>query len=135
MGPKTSRDFQKAAWQRFNTAVFLLENKYTLDAEYLGGYSIECSLKALILEKSAVPDRPSTLKDISSGAHMHRSEVLLGVLRDLGIKVPGKLAKRYPGRAWSTDLRYETGHRDTGEVRGFLKTAKATLEWVEGQLS
>ena len=35
---------------------------------------------------------------------------------------------------WSTDLRYETGRRDTGETVAFLKTAKMIFEWVEGHL-
>jgi hypothetical protein len=126
MPPKTGRDFQKAAAQRFTTAEFLLGHKYTLDAEYLGGYTIECSLKALILEKTPVADRQARLKEICAGAKNHRPEVLLGVLRDLGLQLPLALAKRYRRLAWSTDLRYETGHRDTGETRAFLKTASET---------
>lgn len=35
---------------------------------------------------------------------------------------------------WTTDLRYETGRRDTGESIAFLNTAKAIDDWVEGQL-
>ncbi len=35
---------------------------------------------------------------------------------------------------WATDLRYETGRRDTGETIAFLKMAKAIYEWVEDQL-
>ena len=46
MPPTTSRDFQKAAAQRLTTAETLLREKHTLDAQYLGGYTVECSLKA-----------------------------------------------------------------------------------------
>lgn len=134
MPPTTSRDFQKAAAQRFTTAEFLLRHKYTLDAEYLAGYTIECSLKALILEKTAAEERPVRLEAIRSGAKMHRPEVLLGVLRDLGVVLPLALAKRFRRQTWSTDLRYETGRRDTGETRAFLRTAQETYQWVEGQL-
>lgn len=35
---------------------------------------------------------------------------------------------------WTTDLRYETGRRDTGETRAFLNTAKAIYDWIEGLL-
>lgn len=41
--------FQRAAGQRFTTAEFLLRHRYALDAMYLAGYTIECTLKALIL--------------------------------------------------------------------------------------
>jgi hypothetical protein len=36
--------------------------------------------------------------------------------------------RRFDG---TTDLRYETGRRDTGETTGLLKTAKAIYDWVE----
>ncbi len=137
MPPTSSRDFQKAAAQRLIAAETLLRAKLSLDARYIGGYTIECSLKALILERTLAPDRVETLGKISSGAKMHRPDILLGELRRLGAPpLPLELARRLrPGRFdWATDLRYETGRRDTGETTAFLKTAKSIHDWVEGQL-
>ena len=134
MRPTTSRDFQKVAGQRLTTAETLLREKLTLDAQYLGGYTVECSLKALILHRTRDPDKPDKLKRITSGVKMHRPDVLLGELRDLGISLPLEIAKRMRRFDWTTDLRYETGRRDTGETIRFLKTAKAIYDWVEGQL-
>src|SRR5438034_11559735 len=114
MQPSTSRDFQKAAAQRLLTAEFLLRNKHTLDAMYIGGYTVECSLKALILERTAAVDRLDRLRAITSGAKMHKPEVLVGVLRDLGILLPLKLARRLRKATWTTALRYEIGRTDTG---------------------
>jgi hypothetical protein len=48
MPPTSSRDFLKAASQRLNAAETLLRENVTLDAQYIGGYAVECSLKALI---------------------------------------------------------------------------------------
>lgn len=134
MPPSTSRDFQKAADQRLTAAETLLRLKLTLDAQYLGGYAAECSLKALILHRTPDPNKPKKLRQITSGAKMHRPDVLLGELRDLGIAIPRELAKRMRRFDWTTDLRYETGRRDTGETVAFLKTAKTIVDWVEGQL-
>ena len=134
MPPTTSRDFQKVAGQRLTTAETLLREKLTLDAQYFGGYTVECSLKALIMHMTANPDKPDKLKRITSGAKMHRPDVLLGELRNLGISLPLEIAKRMRRFDWTTDLRYETGRLDTGETIGFLKTAKAIFDWVEGQL-
>lgn len=134
MPPKTSRDFQRAALQRLGTAEFLLNNTYTLDAQYLAGYTVECSLKALILEVTPVTDRADQLKNLYSGAKMHRPEVLLDILRTKGIRMPLILVRRFRRFVWSTDLRYETGRRDKGETRAFLKTAQETYEWVEKTL-
>jgi HEPN domain-containing protein len=134
MPPTTSRDFQKVAAQRLNTAETLLREKLTLDAQYLGGYTVECSLKALILHRTADPDKPSVLKRLTAGATMHRPDVLFGELRNRGIVLPVEIAKRMRRFDWTTDLRYETGRRDTGETVALLKTAKTIYDWVEAQL-
>lgn len=134
MPPTTSRDFQKAAAQRLIAAETLLREKLTLDAQYLGGYAVECSLKALILHQTADVKKPGVLRRITSGAKMHRPDVLLGELRKLGTSLPLEIAKRMRRFDWKTDLRYETGRRDTGETVAFLKTAKTIYDWVEGQL-
>ena len=83
MPPTTPRDFLKVAAQRLTTAETLLREKLTLDAQYLGGYTVECSLKALILHRTPDPDKPEKLKRLTSGAKMHRPDVLLGEVRDL----------------------------------------------------
>lgn len=115
-------------------AEVLLRNGITLDAQYLGGYAVECSLKALILHLTPGPDKLSMLERLARGAAMHRPEVLLGMLRTMGIVLPLKLAQRMRRFDWAVDLRYETGRRDTGETRALLKTAKAIYDWVEGKL-
>ena len=134
MPPTTSRDFQKVAGQRLTTAETLLREKLTLDAQYFGGYTVECSLKALILHGTPDAEKPDQLKRITHGAPMHRPEVLLGKLRILKFPLPLEIAKRMRRFDWTTDLRYETGRRDTGETIAFLKTAKAIFDWVESQL-
>jgi hypothetical protein len=134
MTPATSRDFQKAAAQRLTTAQVLLREKLTLDAQYLGGYTVECSLKALILELTPTDGKVDKRSEITAGAKMHRTDILLGELRDLGVVLPLDIARRMRRFKWSTNLRYETGRRDTGETTAFLTTARAIYDWVEGQL-
>ena len=134
MPPKTSRDFQRVAAQRMTAAETLLRERLTLDAQYIGGYTVECSLKALILHLTPGSDQADKLARISSGANMHKPEVLLGELRDLGTALPLAIANRMRRFDWTTDLRYETGRRDTGETVAFLRTAKTIHDWVEGQM-
>lgn len=134
MPPIASRDFLKVAGQRLTTAEVLLREKLTLDAQYIGGYTVECSLKALILLWTPDEDKPATLGRITSGSTMHRPDVLLGMLRDLGLALPLEIAKRMRRFDWTTDLRYETGRRDTGETIAFLNTAKAIYNWAEEKL-
>ena len=134
MQPKTSYDFLKVAQQRLNAAETLFAADLTLDAQYVGGYAVECSLKALILEKTPMADRESKLKLFSSGATMHGSETLLSELRKLGVSLTTELAKRMRRFDWTTDLRYETGRRDRGETRWFLRTCVEILNWVKEQI-
>lgn len=134
MPPRTSRDFLRIAAQRFATAEVLLREKLTLDAQYLGGYTVECSLKALILHRTPDSDLQDKLERITAGGKMHRPEVLLEELKKLGVELPRGIAKRMRRFDWTTDLRYETGRRNTGETTGFLRTAKVIFDWVEGQL-
>jgi HEPN domain-containing protein len=132
--PTSSRDFQRAARQRLTTAEFLLGNSYTLDAMYLAGYTVECTLKALILERTPIAEQAEMLKKITSGQRMHDVETLGGILKNLGRPIPLALVKRLRRSGWSTALRYETGRKDTGETRGFLRIAKEVYDWVEDQL-
>ncbi len=134
MPPVMPRDFLKVAAQRLTTAETLLREKLTLDALYLGGYTVECSLKALILHRTPDSEKPEKLNRLSSGARMHRPDVLLGELRSLGTELPLEIARRMRRFDWTTDLRYETGRWDTGETIAFLKTAKPINDWVEDQM-
>jgi HEPN domain-containing protein len=133
--PSSSRDFLKAAGQRLTTAQFLLANSgYTLDAMYIGGYALECALKALILEKTPPAEKSDRLTRITSGAVMHRYDVLAGMLKDMGTVFPSDLARRLRKSNWSPELRYQTGRLDPGETRAFLKTVEAIYQWVKGEL-
>ena len=134
--PTSDRDFLHAGEQRLSTAEFLIMNKgNTLDAYYLTGYAIECSLKALILFLTPEELKSSQLVRITSGAAMHRYDTLLGILRESGVVLPLDIAKRFRRFPWSTTLRYETGRKPTGEANGFIKTAILTGKWVKEQIS
>lgn len=136
MQATTPRDFLKVALQRLTAAEAILETlRLTLEAQYIGGYSVECSLKALILEKTPEADRPGILDRLTHSATYHRAEVLLDRLRERGVFLTVELAKRMRKFDWTTSLRYETGRKDTGETYGLLRTARTIYQWVEGQIS
>ncbi len=131
--PLSSFDFRQAARQRLDTAQLLYEHRRTLDAMYLAGYAIECSLKALILHHTPAADQSSVASKISRGSKMHRHEVLLELLpRD--VLLPMELSKRLRQSTWTTDLRYQSGRIEASDVEEFLITVEALYTWVEGQL-
>jgi hypothetical protein len=110
--PSASGVFLRAAKQRLHTAEFLLKNAYNLDAMYLAGYTIECALKALILERTPRRDKKSTLNAITSGSVMHSPEKLAEVLKELGPPIPSGLILRVRKSRWSTNLRYDARRKD-----------------------
>ena len=69
----------------------------------------------------------------SVAAADHRGSFAQGKVKP-GVALPLHIAKRMRRFDWTTDLRYETGRRDTGETVAFLKTVKAIYDWVEAQL-
>lgn len=136
MQPTTARDFLSVALQRLDVAGEISEIlRRTLEAQYIGGYSVECSFKALIMERTAEADRPAMLQRLTRGATYHRPEVLLDRLRDLHIALTPELARRMRRFDWTTDMRYETGRKDTGETNALLNTARVIYEWVRPQIT
>ena len=136
MQPTTPRDFLRVSLQRLAAAEqIMVVLRLTLEAQYIDGYSVECAFKALILEKTPEADRPALLERLTHGAVYHRPEPLLDRLRERGVSLTPDLARRMRRFDWTTDLRYETGRRDTGETNGLLRTARAIYQWVEGQIS
>src|SRR5438067_1085011 len=95
MQPTTPRDFLKIALQRLNAAESIMGTlRLTLEAQYIGGYSVECALKALILENTPKMKRAAMLKQLTRGERYHRAEVLLDRLRKRDVSLPLELAKR-----------------------------------------
>jgi len=129
-----SLKFLRAAKQRFATAEFLLSKGYNLDSMYLAGYTMECALKALILDRTPAATQSQVLHRITHGSSMHYVETLKRELVQLSppVPLPLEIVKRLRRSNWTTDLRYETGRTDTGETRAFLKTAQAILLCAEG---
>ena len=124
----------KAAAQRLTAAEALLRVRLTLDAQYLAGYTIECSLKSLIMHLTPDDAKLNTLQKITRSATMHLPDTLFGLLHNLGVSRPLELTIRLRRVGWSTELRCEVGRLDFGETRAFLNTAKAIYTWVEDQL-
>lgn len=80
MAPTTGRDFLRAAAQRLEAAKVLYRETFNLDAQYIGGYAVECALKALILNCTSPPQLLDNLATISSGAKWHRAEKSAGTV-------------------------------------------------------
>jgi HEPN domain-containing protein len=135
---KRARLFQRAADQRLTTAEFLLNHGYYLDAVYLAGYAVECSLKALILRRTPRGQVPGMLRRLTAvGVKGHDYEYLKEIVKEQ-VGGRGKADRevltqlttnlQYVG-LWSTDLRYQVGMLAPREAQQFLAAAKAIRDW------
>lgn len=129
-----ARRYYRAGKQRFEDAQFLLENARTTGAVYLAGYSVECMLKALILESVPVASQKE-LMDQFRGVRGHNIAWLRDRCRTLvRISVPEPVIRHLARLApWSTDLRYQGGTIERKIADDFMKSALTVINWVDGK--
>jgi HEPN domain-containing protein len=123
-----ARRFYRAAKQRFDDALLLLEMERTTAAVYLAGYSVECMLKALIL--SAVPQaQEAALLARFRGARAHDYEWLLELYAEQsGARLPASVVPHFARvNSWSTDMRYTPGTIAAHEAQAFVEAAIAIM--------
>ena len=102
-----ARLFYRAAKQRFDDAAILLRLQRTTGAVYLAGYSVECMLKALILE-SVPRSQESAILAQFRGQRAHNPDWLLYLYRQSASSViPAEVIAHFIRvNSWSTDIRY-----------------------------
>ena len=135
---KAVRKFRRAAEQRWLAARWLFgESPYYLDAIYLGGYAVECALKALILHRTPNRKFPDIYVEITSGQKAHDFEFLRGILRrkPINIVIPKSTMEEFRKVAtWSTSLRYETKRIGYDVGSDFLSAVARIRDWAEAEI-
>ena len=130
-----ARLFYRAAKQRYEDAVLLLEGKRTTGAVYLAGYTVECTLKALLLANLSGVRRRKLLSEFR-GNRAHSIEWLRSLYRlHIGAQIPRDIARHLVRAAsWSTELRYATGALKQAVAEEFLKSAAAIFSWADARM-
>src|SRR5439155_21670929 len=130
-----ARRFYRAAKQRFDDALLLLEMERTTAAVYLTGYSVECMLKALIL--STVPQaQEAEVLSLFRGARAHDYECLLQLYAEKGgARLPPSVVPHFARvNSSSTSLRYAPGTVAAREAQAFVDSAAEIIFWADGRL-
>ena len=131
------KKFFKAGLQRLNAAEALYDlGGLELDALYLGGYAVECSMKSIILKQVPHSKRQQFLKHFS-GQRAHDIEFLKHLWKQNRCEpLPKSLAKSLPGfvSCWSTDLRYEVGRGNAEDTANSLEFARNFVVWVQERI-
>ncbi len=111
--PKTRKDFQRLAQVRANEAAWLARGGKQHGAYYLGGFAIECALKACIAKKTRKHDFPEDSKYAGRVYSHDLTELLklagLNMQLDKDIKTNQRLAANWGvAKEWNVNSRYET---------------------------
>jgi HEPN domain-containing protein len=129
------RKFKRAAEQRLRAAELLFENEFYLEAIYIAGYAIECTLKHLILKRSPQSKHPLMLEKLTkAGAKGHDFDYLKGILirAPVNCAIPEEIHEMWRRvSSWSTQLRYEVTNVKFEEARRFLDATERIRAWVE----
>jgi len=130
---RDARRFYRAAKQRFEDAEFLLRGGRATGAVYLAGYSVECMLKALILD--SVPEAlHEEVQTSFRGARAHDYESMKAQFKErTGRSIPADLGKSLARvNSWAPGLRYEPGATKHKEAQAFLDASEDIIQWAEG---
>jgi hypothetical protein len=130
-----ARLYYRAAKQRYEDAILLLDAGRTTGAVYLAGYTVECYLKALILAGVPAGNRRELLGQFH-GSRAHSFE-WLGNLYRQQVRTPMPAdVNRHLLRvaAWSTDMRYLTGSLMKSDAADFILSVEAVALWADGRM-
>jgi HEPN domain-containing protein len=128
------KSYRRAATQRLDAANFLLKNSsYYLDALYLAGYVAECSLKALILERTPKSKWAAACEEIGSGAKAHNVDFLKGILNRRQCSIPDEIGESLEvvKCEWITKLRYVGALIPFKEAEAFIGHVALIYQWAE----
>lgn len=131
---KEPRRLLRAAEQRLEEAQFLLQHDYTTASVYLGGYAVECVLKALILASEPEARHAETMKSFLGGRG-HDFGWLQNQLRQRRITLPATIVTSLTRVGnWTTDLRYDPIIYPRRDAETFLIVAEEIVRWTHGRL-
>jgi len=132
---RPSRLFYRVAYQRFEEAEILYEAERFTGAVYLAGYSVECMLKALILNSLPGGRRASAEAEFR-GSRAHQFEWLRQRYAETGappLPVETAQSLSFVG-TWETSLRYSPGMGDRIEAGRFLREVRAVVQWADNRI-
>lgn len=129
-----ARDYYRSGLQWLDDAKYLLKSERPRASVYLGGYTVECMFKALII--SSVPRKKQ--------AQLIRERTLfthdLGDLKALyqsvgGFPLPRSIVKDLSIiGTWGPERRYLPGAVPLEEADQFVKSVERIAAWADGRL-
>jgi hypothetical protein len=136
---KDARKFARVAKQRLEEARTIHAKVHlSAAAEYLGGYAVECVLKALLLVVTPPQERSDSGQSAIEWLKKefgHDLALLRFGLDQRGTRMPANVAKQFVFvSTWDPQSRYEPGPGDPERAERFLAAAGAIVAWADGRM-
>jgi len=131
-----ARRYLRAALRRLDDAILIL---HQLDrpaaATYLAGYSVECALKAMMLDRTSKQKQ----SDMALKLKKHYRHNLITLSEDVRRKgqPPLSISQKLSlvcESEWSPEQRYDPGPGDRKDAEVFLDAVTLVVQWVERSL-
>jgi hypothetical protein len=134
--------FHDAAWLHLDAARLLLDqcslhaaSLLAHEVVYLGGYAVECILKALLLSRTRAKRHEALESEFiaSLGHDLEKIKARLEKLRK-PVLMSAEVARSFRAvrRRWSSEMRYYPAKKTTEEAREFLEAVVVQLNWICG---
>jgi len=133
--PLTRRDLQVLADLRVKEAAILVKNHAEQGAYYLGGYAVECALKACIAKKTKRHEFPPK-RDYLEKVYSHKLEILLELAElknqlEKDMKENPTLGKNWlVVKGWNESARYISSGLN-GALYTAMTGADGVLPWIK----
>lgn len=129
------RRFQRVADQRLTAAEVLLKAGLNLEAIYLAGYAVECSLKSVVLKRTPHRSLGEMIRRLTRvGARGHDFDYLRVTLarRPISCPLPTDVVEWLRRvRTWETDLRYEVNRVNDDDAKDFIDAVIGIRDWAK----
>jgi HEPN domain-containing protein len=133
---KTRKDFQRLAQLRAREALVLARNGKHQGAYYLGGFAVECALKACIAKRTRRYEFPAD-RAYASKVYTHNLDELLKLAHldtqlDRDMKTRPELATNWGVvKGWNVESRYEASGLKGKDMVAAVDSSGGVLEWIK----
>jgi len=134
-----ARKFARVAKQRLEEAR-TIRAKFQLyaAAEYLGGYAVECMLKALLLWETPAQERSVSGKNAIERLKQEFGHDLWSLMRALarkGARMSPEVARQFLFvSTWDPQSRYEPGPGNPDRTEQFLSAVAKVADWADRRM-
>jgi len=131
---RPARSIWKAAFHRFEEAEVLYHAAKYTGSVYLGGYTVECIIKAFVLDKVPI-QRSAEILQLFRGNQAHNYSWLLRLVRtETHLQhFPQNISKAFRTVSeWNTSLRYVTTRTSDDDAQDFLSATRLIRDYFDG---